>query len=47
MNFDFQRFVSDRDGPNVRQSFDAAWGDYENGPWKFITFYSHPVQIPD
>jgi hypothetical protein len=47
MNFDFQRFVSDRDGPNVRQSFDAAWGNYENGPWKFITFYSHPVQIPD
>ena len=45
MNFDFQRFVSDRDGPNVRQSFDAAWGDYENGPWKFITFYSQPVQI--
>jgi len=47
MNFDFQRFVSDRDGPNVRQSFDAAWGDYQNGPWKFITFYSQPVQIPD
>ncbi len=45
MNFDFQRFVSDRDGPNVRQSFDAAWGDYQNGPWKFITFYSQPVQI--
>jgi hypothetical protein len=45
MNFDFQRFVSDRDGPNVRQSFDAAWGDYEQGPWKFITFYSEPVQI--
>jgi hypothetical protein len=47
MNFDFQRFVSNRDGPNVRQSFDAAWGDYENGPWKFITFYSQPVQIYD
>jgi hypothetical protein len=45
MNFDLQRFVSDRDGPNVRQSFDAAWGDYENGPWKFITFYGQPVQI--
>jgi hypothetical protein len=47
MNFDFQRFVSDRDGPNVRQSFDAAWGEYESGPWKFITFYSQPVQIYD
>jgi len=47
MNFDFQRFVSDRDGPNVRQSFDALWGDYQDGPWKFIAFYSQPVQIPD
>jgi Alginate export len=47
MNFDFQRFVSNREGPNVKQSFDAAWGDYENGPWKFIAFYSQPVQIAD
>lgn len=47
MNFDLQRFVSDRDGPNVRQSYDAAWGEYENGPWKFITFYSQPVQVSD
>jgi hypothetical protein len=47
MNFDFQRFVSDRDGPNVRQSFDAAWSDYESGPWKFVSFYSQPVQIYD
>ena len=47
MNFDLQRFVSDRDGPNVRQSYDAAWGDYQNGPWKFIAFYSQPVQTPD
>jgi hypothetical protein len=47
MNFDLQRFVSDRDGPNVRQSYDAAWGDYENGPWKFIAFYSQPVQVRD
>ena len=47
MNFDFQRFVSDRDGPNVRQSFDAAWGEYEEWAWKFITFYSQPVQIYD
>jgi hypothetical protein len=41
--FDLQRFVSVRDGPNVRQSYDAAWGDYEHYPWRFITFYSHPV----
>ena len=26
---------------------DAAWGEYENGPSKFIAFYSQPVQIPD
>lgn len=45
--FDLQRFVSVRDGPNVRQSYDAAWADYENGPWRFITFYSLPVQVRD
>jgi hypothetical protein len=45
--FDLQRFVSVRDGPNIRQSYDAGWADYENGPWRFITFYSHPVQIQD
>jgi hypothetical protein len=44
---DLQRFVSVRDGPNVRQSYDAGWADYENGPWRFITFYSHPVQTQD
>jgi Alginate export len=47
MNFDLQRFVSNRDGPNVPQSFDAAWGDYQIGPWKFISFYSRPVQVRD
>jgi len=46
MAFDLQRFVSVRDGPNVRQSFDAAWADYEIGPWRFIGFYSQPVQTP-
>ena len=45
--FDLQRFVSVRDGPNVRQSYDAAWADYEKGPWRFISFYSHPVQTQD
>lgn len=45
MAFDLQRFVSVRDGPNDRQSFDAAWADYEIGPWRFIGFYSQPVQI--
>ncbi|OYU92220.1 MAG: hypothetical protein CFE29_05305 [Bradyrhizobiaceae bacterium PARB1] len=42
--FDLQRFVSSRDGPNVRQSFDALWADYEIGPWRFIGFVSQPVQ---
>src|SRR5262249_18908798 len=42
--FDLQRFVSSRDGPNVRQSFDAVWGDWETGPWRFIGFLSQPVQ---
>jgi Alginate export len=45
--FDLQRFVSVRDGPNVRQSYDAGWADYENGPWRFIAFYSLPVQVRD
>lgn len=42
--FDLQRFISVRDGPNVRLSYDALWADYEKGKWKFITFFSHPVQ---
>jgi hypothetical protein len=46
-SFDLQRFVSARDGPNVRQSYDAAWVDYERGPWRFISFYSQPVQDRD
>jgi hypothetical protein len=45
--FDLQRFVSARDGPNVRQSYDAAWADYEIGRWRLISFYSHPVQNRD
>lgn len=47
IGFDLQRFVSVRDGPNVRQSYDAAWVDYERGTWRFITFYSQPVQYRD
>lgn len=42
--FDLQRFVSLRDGPNVRQSFDAVWADWETGTWRFIGFLSQPVQ---
>lgn len=46
-DFDLQRFVSSRDGPNVRQSFDAVWGDWESGPWRLIGFLSQPVQYND
>ena len=42
--FDLQRFVSSRDGPNVRQSFDAIWADYELGAWRVLGFVSRPVQ---
>jgi hypothetical protein len=45
--FDLQRFVSVRDGPNVRQSYDAAWTEYDNGPWRLTAFYSQPVQTRD
>lgn len=45
--FDLQRFVSSRDGPNVRQSFDAVWADWESGPWRLIGFVSQPVQYRD
>jgi hypothetical protein len=45
VSFDLQRFVSVRDGPNVRQSFDAGWAEYERGPWRFNGFYGLPVQV--
>jgi hypothetical protein len=47
IGFDLQRFISVRDGPNVRQSYDAVWADYEHGDWRFISFYSQPVQNRD
>ena len=42
--FDLQRFVSLRDGPNVRQAYDALWADWETRYWRFIGFVSQPVQ---
>ncbi|WP_028006931.1 alginate export family protein [Solimonas flava] len=45
--FDLQRFVSLRNGPNVRQSFDAAWLNFERGRWRLIGFVSRPVQYRD
>ena len=47
IGFDLQRFISVRDGPNLRQSYDAIWGDYENGPWRLTAFFSQPVQDRD
>lgn len=44
MAFDLQRFIAVRDGPNVRQSFDGLWGDWERGPWRLIGFVTRPVQ---
>ena len=44
MAFDLQRFVAVRDGPNVRQAFDAFWADWERGHWRVISFWSHPVE---
>ena len=40
-----QRLVSVREGPNIRQSFDAARGTYTNGPVSVTAFASHPVTI--
>lgn len=42
--FDLQRFVSVRDGPNVRQAYDAIWADYERNDWRISGFASQPVQ---
>ncbi len=45
--FDLQRFISSRDGPNVRQSFDALWADWETPQWRLIGLASHPMQYQD
>jgi hypothetical protein len=42
--FDLQRFVSVRDGPNVREAYDAIWVDYETAQWRVTGFASQPVQ---
>ena len=44
MAFDLQRFIAARDGPNVRQAFDGVWADWEDGPWRYIGYATHPVQ---
>ncbi|GBH25740.1 hypothetical protein BvRS1_27890 [Burkholderia vietnamiensis] len=47
MAFDLQRFVSVRDGPNVRQAYDGLWADYESGKWRLIGYVTRPVQYRD
>jgi hypothetical protein len=47
MAFDLQRFISVRDGPNVRQAYDALWADYEYQKWRFIGYATRPVQYRD
>src|SRR5258706_15803552 len=42
--FDLQRFLSVRDGPNVRQAYDGATVAYTRGLWRFIALYTDPVQ---
>ncbi|OXI88350.1 hypothetical protein CFB50_07435 [Burkholderia sp. AU33423] len=44
MAFDLQRFIATRDGPNVRQAFDAVWAVYEYQKWRFIGYATQPVQ---
>ena len=45
--FELQRFVSVREGPNLRQSYDAAFADFERGRWRVSGAYTQPVQIRD
>ena len=44
---EFQRFASVREGPNLRQSYDAAFAEYERGGWHVIGAYEQPVQAQD
>lgn len=42
--FDLQRFMSSREGPNVRQSFDAIWAGWETPNWRVYGLVSQPVE---
>lgn len=45
MAFDLQRFISNREGPNVRQAFDGIWSGYEIGNWRYLAYLTQAVQI--
>ena len=47
IGFDLQRFLSARDGPNVRQSYDGVSVAYTLGPWRVNALYTHPVENRD
>jgi hypothetical protein len=47
VGFDLQRFLSARDGPNVRQSYDGVSVAYTLGPWRVNALYTHPVENRD
>jgi hypothetical protein len=47
VGFDLQRFLSARDGPNVRQSYDGVSAAYTRGPWRVNALYTHPVENRD
>ena len=47
VGFDLQRFLSTRDGPNVRQSYDGVSAAYTLGPWRVNALYTHPVENRD
>jgi hypothetical protein len=47
IGFDLQRFLSARDGPNVRQSYDGVSVAYTRGPWRVNALHTHPVENRD
>ncbi|MBC8040413.1 MAG: alginate export family protein [Opitutaceae bacterium] len=44
LNYGSARLITFRDGPNVRQSFDAALARLSPGAWKIDAFYGRPVE---
>ncbi len=46
-NYGSSRILTFRDGPNVRQSFDAALVRLQPGTWKVDAFYGRPSETDD
>lgn len=47
LNYGGMRILTFRDGPNVRQSFDAALARVQRGGWKIDAFYARPAETDD